>query len=42
MMFISFRESNGFCNSYNVFDHSTALLNISGHYFIEMSIFVVC
>ena len=29
-------------NSDNVFGHGTALLKISGHYLIEMSIFVVC
>ena len=29
-------------NSDNVFGYGTALLKISGHYSIEMSIFVVC
>ena len=29
-------------NSDDVFGHDTALLKISGHYLIEMSIFVVC
>ena len=29
-------------NSDDVFSHGTALLKISGHYLIEMSIFVVC